>query len=229
MNATEEQIEAGLRRAWGIEETRNILWIGPMRRDGFKVDQIAFWLDYDEDYKPEVRASTLALAKRIVELWNTRTEKWNDRPPTPNTRAIQEACAEIAETCVKLISIGTPGEGPFTRDDKVTDEVTSTIAQAIRNADLSDIAPDPVAQIVACRHCAVRPRVSRWQPLIPSTTHSASPKLTRASTTRAAPNAAMPTTRAKLTGAFARSARIWATCLNHQLNGACDGHLYLQT
>lgn len=39
--------------------------------------------------------------------------------------------AGIARKCMKLISIGTPGTGPFTRDDQVVDEVTEIIETAI--------------------------------------------------------------------------------------------------
>ena len=44
----------------------------------------------------------------------------------------REECAKVAENCIKMISIGTPGTGPFTRDDQVVDEVTAIIAAAIR-------------------------------------------------------------------------------------------------
>jgi hypothetical protein len=44
--------------------------------------------------------------------------------------ALDEA-AGIARECMLLLSLGTPGEGPFTRQDRAADETREVIAQAI--------------------------------------------------------------------------------------------------
>ena len=45
-----------------------------------------------------------------------------------------EQAAVIAEEAMVLLSLGTPGEGPFTRQDRAVDEARAAIATAIRQA-----------------------------------------------------------------------------------------------
>ncbi len=45
-----------------------------------------------------------------------------------------EQAAVIAEKCLILLPIGTPGEGPFTVQDRAVDETKAAIATAIRAA-----------------------------------------------------------------------------------------------
>ncbi len=43
-----------------------------------------------------------------------------------------EEAAGVAEDCMVMLSLGTPGEGPFTKQDRAADETRAAIATAIR-------------------------------------------------------------------------------------------------
>lgn len=43
-----------------------------------------------------------------------------------------EEAAVVAEDCMVMLSLGTPGEGPFTKQDRAADETRAAIATAIR-------------------------------------------------------------------------------------------------
>src|SRR5690606_26579961 len=49
--------------------------------------------------------------------------------------AERERCAAIAENAMVMLEIGTPDDGPFTRDDRAVDTTRATIAAAIRNGE----------------------------------------------------------------------------------------------
>lgn len=57
-------------RPWGIEETSSRIYIGPMRSDGIKVNEIALSIDIDGITKPESLAARLANAALIVKCVN---------------------------------------------------------------------------------------------------------------------------------------------------------------
>lgn len=48
---------------WGIEQTRDMLWVGPMRDDGHKVDHVVVGLNID---------SELTQAAALRQLYNSR-------------------------------------------------------------------------------------------------------------------------------------------------------------
>lgn len=52
--------------AWGIEHCPETLWIGPMRPDGIKVDEIVTSLDHGGYYIPEYNARQAANARLIA-------------------------------------------------------------------------------------------------------------------------------------------------------------------
>jgi hypothetical protein len=52
-------------------------------------------------------------------------------PEQIRNAALEEA-AQVVEDCFYLLSIGTPGEGPFTRQDRVCAETREQAASAIR-------------------------------------------------------------------------------------------------
>lgn len=43
-----------------------------------------------------------------------------------------EEAAVVAEDCMVMLSLGTPGDGPFTKQDRAADETRAAIATAIR-------------------------------------------------------------------------------------------------
>jgi hypothetical protein len=49
--------------------------------------------------------------------------------------AERERCASIAENAMVMLEIGTPEDGPFTRDDRAVDTTRASIAAAIRNGE----------------------------------------------------------------------------------------------
>ncbi|WP_062770347.1 hypothetical protein [Sphingopyxis terrae] len=51
---------------WGVEQTENMLWIGPMRPDGCKVDQVVFGLNFDRDLTAFAKLSQLSRARLIA-------------------------------------------------------------------------------------------------------------------------------------------------------------------
>lgn len=55
---------------WGIEETPDTLWIGPMREGGSKVSEIVFDIDFDHEYRSESLEERKANAEFIVHACN---------------------------------------------------------------------------------------------------------------------------------------------------------------
>lgn len=51
---------------WGVEQTENMLWIGPMRPDGCKVDQVVVSLNYDRDLTVSAKLRQLQRAYLIA-------------------------------------------------------------------------------------------------------------------------------------------------------------------
>ena len=58
---------------WGIERTRDTLWVGPMRPDGIKVASIVFSLHCGPDYTDEANDQERANAAFIVKAVNSHT------------------------------------------------------------------------------------------------------------------------------------------------------------
>ncbi len=71
---------------WGMEVTENDIWIGPMRPDGVKVNEIVFALDFDSTYRKSHRDRILANAAFIVHAVNNHYKL---------VEALREARAEI--------------------------------------------------------------------------------------------------------------------------------------
>ncbi len=53
---------------WGIEKTRDTLWIGPLRKDGTKIDVIVASIETDSSYIEEAIAEREANAQAISAL-----------------------------------------------------------------------------------------------------------------------------------------------------------------
>lgn len=51
---------------WGIESTAWTHWVGPMRSDGRKVDDVVVYLDHGPDYRPEYNIRAFADARLIT-------------------------------------------------------------------------------------------------------------------------------------------------------------------
>lgn len=94
---------------WGIENTSNMLWVGPMRPDGTKVDDVVVGLSYDADLthaakvRQQQRARLIAaapdlateLAKALDDLWDDR-HSHQDRPSFERDYASAFAALEKA-------------------------------------------------------------------------------------------------------------------------------------
>lgn len=59
---------------WGIERDSSTLWIGPMRSDGKKINEIVTSIDADPTLKPEVLQRNEADAVFIVKACNNHDE-----------------------------------------------------------------------------------------------------------------------------------------------------------
>lgn len=59
---------------WGIERTRDTMWIGPMRPDGHKVASIVFYVHRGPDYIDEHNMRAEANAEFIVNAVNSHDE-----------------------------------------------------------------------------------------------------------------------------------------------------------
>lgn len=51
---------------WGIEQTRDMLWVGPMRADGHKVDSVVVGLNIDRELTPVAALRQLYHARLIA-------------------------------------------------------------------------------------------------------------------------------------------------------------------
>lgn len=58
---------------WGVESTENHLWIGPMRADGMKVNELVTAIDCHGEYKLPSRENRKANAELIVTAVNSHS------------------------------------------------------------------------------------------------------------------------------------------------------------
>jgi len=66
------------RLPWGIEYTASTLWLGPLRPDGGKVDEIVMRFDVGEEHTPEHNVRQRANAELVVAAVNAAS------PPPPS-------------------------------------------------------------------------------------------------------------------------------------------------
>lgn len=102
---------------WGIEQSTNTLWIGPMRADGKKVADVVVAVDYDQTYTEEsltirranaaLIAAAPSLAEALREAINTlvalrqRAEERGDPLPVWDIHAISDATGIATEALKK--------------------------------------------------------------------------------------------------------------------------------
>lgn len=79
---------------WGIEDTGDDIWIGPMRPDGAKVDQVIYHRDL-KDYGPEYRRRARADAKLTVDGINAALSTAPAARPGDEVNELREALVEI--------------------------------------------------------------------------------------------------------------------------------------
>lgn len=86
----------------------------------------------------EVEALTELKSRISADDWRTicnyvfKERELADQALASSRNDVLEEAAAIAEECMTLLSIGTPGEGPFTRQDRASAETRAAIAAAIR-------------------------------------------------------------------------------------------------
>lgn len=91
----EETPVAGVEPQWGIEDTGDHLWIGPMRRDGSKVNEIV--ADYDlRDLTPEAEKRYRQLANIIVNCVNQAG------PQSDTIRTVESKCSTLTARVAEL-------------------------------------------------------------------------------------------------------------------------------
>ena len=97
---------------WGIERTRDTLWVGPMRPDGIKVESIVFYLHCGPDYTEDANARAKANAEFIVNAVNSHTALVAALEPfAAYIKARDENEADISDDA-RLISYVTSFRGP---------------------------------------------------------------------------------------------------------------------
>lgn len=88
---------------WGIEQTKDMLWVGPLRPDGRKVDAVVVGLNIDADLKPEAalrqyrNARLIAAAPALLEACELLIAASADALPEDQFRkAVDAICAALS-------------------------------------------------------------------------------------------------------------------------------------
>jgi hypothetical protein len=100
---------------WGIEQTRDMLWVGPMRPDGYKVEHVVVGLNID---------SQLTHSAALRQLYNSRLIA-----AAPDMLAALEAAVECG--MVPKSSAREGGATAHARMVHVADEIRAAIAKAL--------------------------------------------------------------------------------------------------